>query len=291
MKDFDGGDVASLLEAVFKLAQKSPGTIGLGISTPAEHARRTIDAALRSIWNGYAKRILLVGKPETFYELGAIDPSLIQIVSDDPEAELVKLLDGEANAIVRGTLSSRNLLASVKSKFTLPSIARLALLETPEKHRFFFAPVGIDEGRTKSEKLYFITEGVKLIRALEAKPLVAVLSGGRSGDMGRDKRVDTTIKDAEAILEMARKQDGDIEIEHYEILIEDAVEDGANLIIAPDGVSGNLIYRTLVHVGGGTSYGAPYLGLAKPVVDTSRVGPMSEYVGAIAFASALITQF
>nr|MDO8099735.1 methanogenesis marker protein Mmp4/MtxX [Candidatus Njordarchaeota archaeon] len=286
----DFGEVVSVLEAIIRLAQRMPAIVGLGISAPIEHARKTIDAALRSLWNGYAKRILLVGKPETFYELGAIDPSLIQVVSDDPESDLVKLLDGEANAIVRGSLGASKLLAKIKSKFKLPFLARLALLETLGKHRFFFAPVGIDEGRNVREKLYFISEGAKLIQALEYKPRVAVLSGGRTGDMGRDRRVDATIKDAEAVVETAGQEISNIEIKHYEIMIEDAIADRANLIIAPDGVSGNLIYRALTHFGGGTSHGAPYLGLAKPIVDTSRVGPMNEYVGAIAFASALVTQ-
>jgi putative methanogen marker protein 4 len=242
------------------------------------------------LWNGYAKRILLVGKPETFYELGAIDPSLIQVISDDPETDLVKLLDGEANAIVRGSLGSSKLLPTIKSRFGLTFLSRLALLETAAKQRFFFAPVGIDEGKTVREKIYLLTEGVKLIQSLEYKPKVAILSGGRIGDVGRDRRVDTTIKDAEAIVEAAREEISSLEIKHYEILIEDAIMEGANLIIAPDGISGNLIYRTLIHIGGGTSYGAPYLGLAKPVIDTSRVGPVNEYVGAIAFASALVTQ-
>jgi len=284
------GKVIHLLEGVIRLAQRMPAIVGLGISTPIEHARKTVDAALRSLWNGYAKRILLVGSSQTFYELAAIDPSLIQVVSDDPESYLVKLLDGEANAIVRGSLGASKLLVNIKSKFGLPFLSRLALMETPGRHNFFFAPVGIDEGRTVREKLYFVTEGVKLMQPLGYKPKVAVLSGGRMDDVGRDKRVDTTIKDAEAVVEAAGSEISNIEIKHYEILIEDAIADGANLIIAPDGVSGNLIYRTLIHIGGGTSYGAPFLGLAKPIIDTSRVGPISEYVGAIAFASALVTQ-
>jgi predicted methyltransferase MtxX (methanogen marker protein 4) len=150
--------------------------------------------------------------------------------------------------------------------------------------------VGIDEGRNVKEKLYLVTEGAKLIQSLQYKPSVAVLSGGRASDLGRDRRVDASIKDAEAVVEAAKREIVNLEIKHYEILFENAIAEGANLVIAPDGVSGNLIYRTLIHVGGGTSYGAPYLGLEKPVIDTSRVGPINEYVGAIAFASALVTQ-
>jgi putative methanogen marker protein 4 len=279
-----------MMDNVIKMAQTVPAIIGIGVSTPVESARRTVDAALRALWNGYAKRIFLVGSAQTFDEVGGIDTSLESIVSDDPEADLVRLLDGQVNAVVRGSLGASRVLTTLKTRFKLPFTSRLALLETPSKDSFFFAPVGIDEGRNVKEKLYFIREGVKIIQSLGSTPKVAVLSGGRISDIGRDKRVDDSIKEAENVLKEARKENSNIDIKHYEILIEDAIADKANLIIAPDGISGNLSYRTLIHLGGGASYGAPYLGLPKPMIDTSRAAPVGEYVGAIAFASALVTR-
>jgi putative methanogen marker protein 4 len=267
-----------------------PATIGLGISTPVESARRTVDGALRALWNGYARRIFLVGSSQTFDELQGIDESLETIVTDDPEGDLVTLLDGEVNAVVRGSLSANKILQVIKTRRKLPFLSRLALLETPAKHAFFLAPVGIDEGKNVKEKLCFIEEGTKLINAFGSTPKVAVLSGGRLSDVGRDKRVDSSLREAEDVLKDALSEFGSLDIKHYEILIEDAIADKANLIIAPDGISGNLIYRTLIHLGGGTSYGAAYLGLSKPIIDTSRAAPPSEYAGAIAMASALVTR-
>ena len=78
-----------------------------------------------------------------------------------------------------------------------------------------------------------------------------------------------------------------ITITHDEILIEKAIENKSNLIIAPDGISGNLIYRTLVHLGGGKAYGAIYMGLKHTIIDTSRVGDISEIHGALLLALAL----
>jgi putative methanogen marker protein 4 len=272
------------------MAQTMPATIGLGISTPIESARRTIDGALRALWNGYAKRIFLVGSSQTFDEIQGIDESLETIVTDDPEGDLVKLLDGEVNAVVRGSLSASKILPVIKTRRKLPFLARLALLETAAKHAFFFAPVGIDEGKNAKEKLCFIEEGIKLINALGSTPKVAILSGGRLSDVGRDKRVDITLREAEEVLKVAQGEFEGLDIKHYEILIEDAIADRANLVIAPDGISGNLVYRTLIHLGSGTSYGATYLGLPKPIIDTSRAAPASEYAGAIAMASALVTR-
>jgi putative methanogen marker protein 4 len=267
-----------------------PATIGLGISTPIESARRTVDGALRALWNGYAKRIFLVGSSQTFDELQGVDESLETIVTDDPESDLIKLLDGDVNAVVRGSLGVSKILEIIKTRRKLPYLARLALLETATRHAFFFAPVGIDEGRNVKEKLCFIEEGIKLINALGSTPKVAILSGGRFSDVGRDKRVDNTLREAEDVLKDAQSEFNGLDIKHYEILIEDAIADKANLVIAPDGISGNLIYRTLIHLGGGNSYGATYLGLPKPIIDTSRAGPASEYAGAIAMASALVTR-
>jgi putative methanogen marker protein 4 len=279
-----------VIDSLIRMAQNMPATIGVGISTPIESARRTVDAALRALWNGYAKRIFLVGSAQTFDELEAVDASLETIVTDDPESDLVKLLDGQVNAIVRGSLSATGVLSIIKSRLRLSSIARLALLETVAKQAFFFAPVGIDEGRNVKEKLFFIREGMKLIRSLGDTPKVAVLSGGRFSDVGRDKGVDNTLREAEDVVKDAQREFEGLDIKHYEILIEDAIAEKANLIIAPGGISGNLIYRTLIHLGGGTSYGATYLGLPKPIIDTSRAGPVSEYTGAIAMASAFVTK-
>jgi len=74
-----------------------------------------------------------------------------------------------------------------------------------------------------------------------------------------------------------------IDAKNYSILIEDAIG-GANFIVAPDGISGNLIFRTLVFLGGGHGYGAPVL-MDKVFVDTSRV--KDDFAGAIMLASAL----
>ncbi len=59
------------------------------------------------------------------------------------------------------------------------------------------------------------------------------------------KRLD----DAKFVILRAREEG--YNVRHYGILIEDAVGE-ANFILAPDGVSGNLIFRTLVLVAVGT---------------------------------------
>jgi predicted methyltransferase MtxX (methanogen marker protein 4) len=102
------------------------------------------------------------------------------------------------------------------------------------------------------------------------------------GDIGRDRRVDRTLADGEFI--KGRALELGINTKHYTILIEDAVKE-SNFIIAPDGISGNLIFRTVAFLGGGDGLGAPVLMDDYVFVDTSRVG--GHFTKAIMLASAL----
>ncbi len=61
-----------------------------------------------------------------------------------------------------------------------------------------------------------------------------------------------------------------IEAVNFGVEIERAVDEGFSLILAPDGVFGNLIFRSLVLVGKVQSYGACATALPKPFIDTSR---------------------
>ncbi|MHA1292920.1 MAG: methanogenesis marker protein Mmp4/MtxX [Promethearchaeota archaeon] len=206
----------------------------------------------------------------------------------DPINRIFKFLnEKQIDAIVRGSFSSSSFLKNIKKKLILNRINRLALLETYNGFQFFYGPVGIDECNNKKKKIEFIEKALKLFEKIGLHPKISVLSGGRKSDLGRDAIVDNTIKDAEEIVNYFKKADLDIEISHDEILIEKAIKNNSTLIIAPDGISGNLIYRTLVHLGGGNAYGAIYLDTNHIIIDTSRVGKISEIEGAFLLARAL----
>ena len=106
------------------------------------------------------------------------------------------------------------------------------------------------------------------------------------------EKIDKSIRDGEEVVATIKGRYPKLNINHDEILIENAVTNNSNLIIAPEGISGNLIYRTLVHLGGGRAYGAIYLfndqkTTRKIIIDTSRVGKLSEIQGALLLALAL----
>jgi putative methanogen marker protein 4 len=198
------------------------------------------------------------------------------------------LSDFKVNCIIRGSLSSSRFLEQVKETFEIQKVHRLALLETHSGSQFFYGPVGIDECKDLSSKLDFVNLALDQIKSFGLTPNVSILSGGREGDLGRNTRVDQTIKEAKEVVKHFQEMYPEILISHDEILIENAIDNNVNLIIAPDGISGNLIYRTLVHLGAGKAYGAIYMGLNKILVDTSRVGNLNEIYGALLLAYSLI---
>ncbi|WOF15472.1 phosphotransacetylase [Methanoplanus sp. FWC-SCC4] len=197
---------------------------------------------------------------------------------ENPEEALIDALyDKSIDAAVRGTLPANKMMKNLKRHAGVSSLERAAIIETSDGTRFLLAPVGVDEGWTVDEKISFINASRPVAKKFGINDRVAVLSGGRTGDLGRHKIVDKTITDA---IEIAEKTGAD----HCEILIEDAVRQHG-IIIAPDGISGNLIFRTLALLGDGNAHGAPVLNIDRIFVDTSRAN--KDYSNAILIAESL----
>ncbi|MHA1893632.1 MAG: methanogenesis marker protein Mmp4/MtxX [Candidatus Helarchaeota archaeon] len=251
-----------ILETVKTLARKNKTKIGIGVIPDKINLMNELKQIVEE--NQFASLVFFNDSPD-----------LIQ-----------SLQDGEVDGIVRGNLPSNTFLKEIKKAFDLDTCYRLALLESSNNQEFFFAPVGIDEARDVKEKKTFITLGIKLMKELGMSPKIGILSGGRTDDIGRDPSVDKSIEEANKILQWMEREYANIG-KNYNILIENAINEKVNMILAPNGMSGNLIYRTLIHLGSGKSHGAPYLNVDKPVIDTSRVAPLNEYISAVSFASAL----
>jgi putative methanogen marker protein 4 len=209
----------------------------------------------------------------------SVGNSLEIVEQEDPGQALIDdLMAGRIDAAVRGTLPANSTLRALKIAEDVDHLERIALLETVQGKKFLLTPVGVDEGWTVPEKLELIKKGRLIAQKFGLLPKVGILSGGRLGDVGRHSQVDTSMAEAELV---ARLSGAD----HCEILIEDAVET-CGLIIAPDGISGNLIFRTLVFLGGGHGHGAPVVNISRIFVDTSRASP--NYANALLLAASLL---
>lgn len=197
----------------------------------------------------------------------------------NPEQALVDdLMSGRIDAAVRGTLPANATLKALKKAAGVDHLERIALLETVHGKKFLLTPVGVDEGWTVEEKLELIKKGRVIAKKFGLPEKVGILSGGRLGDLGRHPLVDAGMADAELVARLG-------DATHCEILIEDAVET-CGLIIAPDGISGNLVFRTLVFLGGGHGHGAPVVNISRIFVDSSRASP--DYSNALLLAASLL---
>ena len=203
-------------------------------------------------------------------------------VYDDPELLVKDLKEGKIDAAVRGDMSSSVLLPILKREFGMDSIQRTVLLEPLGKELVFVAPVGIDEGWTVDQKYELVKKSIALMKKLGMGERIAIMSGGRNADLGRHEIVDRTIRDAEELVERLNNE-GYFSY-NSEILIEDAIND-ADLMIAPDGISGNILFRALHFLGGAKALGAPVLNMNRVFVDTSRA--KTDYRDSIALAKRL----
>ena len=247
-----------------------PLTIGIGAG---EQGGRVLQGALAS---GIRSGITIYTAPDLPVSPA---PGVYYQVSPEPAAQMIAdLTDGKISAAVRGTLPANQTLSLLRRACGVENLLRAALLETSGGEKFLLAPVGIDEGWTVSQRIELANRARKLAERCGLKTKVGILSGGRWGDTGRHPEVDRSLADAEMV---ARMSGG----EHYQILIEEAIRD-CGVIIAPDGISGNLIFRTLVFLGSGRGHGAPVLNISRIFIDTSRATP--DYANALRLAESLL---
>jgi putative methanogen marker protein 4 len=263
-------------DTIVTRAKANCARIALGVGS--EYVDKTVAGAEDAVAKGYAE-VTLVSRERLTTKLPCV-------VSDDPEAALIDLLKNVAvDGVVRGSLSANATLKHLKTAMGLEKLMRVSLLKTPGGRFFFFAPVGVDEGWSIEDRVELGEMGAMLMRRFGVEPDIGVLSGGRNGDRGRSARVDKSLDEAEMVALILRSKN--IKASHAQILLEDAVREH-NYVIAPDGISGNLIFRALCLVGDGEGYGAPLVGTDIVYVDTSRAG--SGYENAICMASALCSK-
>ena len=216
--------------------------------------------------------LLLVGDP-------GCDCAIDYASTEEPWQELVSLLaKGEIDGAVRGNLPAGRTMRALAWQFGI-RVKRLALLEL-SGWAFLLGPVGIDEGETVSDRLNLVLEGAAFLKQFGISPRAAVLSGGRMEDKGRCERVDRSLADGELIAAQARE--AGLDGRHKGILIESC--QGDDIVIAPEGVSGNLIFRTLLLLCGANSFGAPVL-MDQVFVDSSRA--RRGFDGPVMLASAM----
>ncbi|MFB3765705.1 MAG: methanogenesis marker protein Mmp4/MtxX [Methanotrichaceae archaeon] len=249
-----------------------------------EKARRRHATVGIGIWNADEELISCLKTAAEYADLVVVgnrryDYALDFISTDEPWKELVKLLaEGRIDGAVRGNLPAGRTMRALSQQFGI-KVKRLALIEL-SGWSFFLGPVGIDEGDSIYDRLSLVSDGVKYLINMDISPKVSILSGGRMEDLGRSEKVDRSLAEGEFIV--ARARDAGIKAEHKGILIESCKND--DMIIAPDGITGNLIFRTLLLLCGANALGAPVL-MDKIFIDSSRA--RGNFDGPVILASAM----
>lgn len=210
--------------------------------------------------------------PKTNLKLIYRDKDMVQAVLDD-----------KIHGVVRGSLPASNIMKELKAVY--PNITRATYVNGDE-YEFLLTPVGIDEGETVEDRLDIVKNCIDFLKRLGKTPKIAVLAEGRKDDFGRGPEVSQSITDSEKLTELI-KENTDEEVENYYILVEKAIKDGCNVIVAPNGRVGNIIFRTLVLLNSWPSYGAITFGMDKIYIDTSRDQSIEGYVRSLTLAYEL----
>ena len=199
------------------------------------------------------------------------------------DEDLVKaVLDDKIDGVIRGSLPASNIMKELKEHY--PKLSRATYVHGDE-YEFLLSPVGIDEGNSVEEKFEIAMNCSEFLKKVGKEPKIAVLAEGREDDFGRGSEVSNSIKDAKKLTKMIEETSEDVT--NYFILIEKAINDNCNVIIAPNGRVGNIIFRTLVLLSSWPSYGAVTFGIDRTYIDTSRDQSIEGYVRSLTLANDL----
>ncbi|WP_305513934.1 methanogenesis marker protein Mmp4/MtxX [Methanobrevibacter sp. V14] len=200
------------------------------------------------------------------------------------DEDLVKsVLDDNIAAVVRGSLPASNIMQELKEYY--PNLSR-ATYVNGEEYEFLLSPVGIDEGKNVDERFDIALNCVDFLKKFGKDPKIAILAEGRDDDFGRGSEVSNSIADSKKLTKLI-EENTDENVKNYFILIEKAIQDKSNIIIAPNGRVGNIIFRTLILLNSWPSYGAITFGIDRIYIDTSRDQSIEGYVRSLTLADDL----
>lgn len=270
-------------QGVYSLATSNKAKVAVGLNPDLPSAERVVNSALFAKREGYAEPIFISEKKPESPPYDVVGRGMSLIVDESPHTTLVELLkEGTVDSAIRGNLGSKELIPLLREEFRCSNLCRITLLDIANK-LVMLAPVGIDEGDKQEDLLTIAGHAKRLAEALRMPYNVAVISGGRLEDRGRSKKVDSMLSASESLTKELKAVG--INAVNVGIEIERAIESDSTLILAPDGVIGNLIFRSLVLVGNVESFGAYAAALPRVYIDTSRA--KASYMLPIVLASAL----
>jgi phosphate butyryltransferase len=286
-------------------AARTAGPRRIAVAAAQEHS--ALEAASDAYKHGLATPIL-VGDRAAMEAIAAelgIDLSPFRIVEEKEPAkaaakavELVR--NGEADMLMKGIVDTSVILKAAFNKETGINAGRLAshvaVFETAHYHKLFIVTdAAINIAPELSAKLDIIANAVVAAKALGVeKPKVALLAAVEK--VNYDKMPCTV--DAAIITQMNRRGqvkgcivDGPLALDNamsaesakIKKIVSDVAGD-ADILVTPDIEAGNVLYKSLIDLGGAKGAGI-VMGSAKPIILTSRADSAETKLASIAFAS------
>ena len=244
--------------------------IGFGLKEPNKEVLKSLVKSKK-----YAE-IILVG-PKAINSVKGFQ----KIISEEPEKELAKILfNEEVEGIIRGTIDDFKTFEAYSAligKEKAKEMIELALMKDFYGRQFFVSQGSNPFGWTKEEKIKDCEGIIRFMKAeLDIKPKIGLITGVRHETYARKKEIkegvqgilNQTYEDAEFVVDYFTKKG--IDVKNYTIEIETALNEGCNIIVPPNGMVGNQIFRTLAFLGGGSLLTGSRANLPHPYEDNSR---------------------
>lgn len=285
---------------------KSKETRRLAVAAAAD--RPVLEAVKNAYLEGIIIPVLVGNKTEIErickeinFDLSGIEiyEENIPAISSIKAVALIK--EGKADILMKGLVSTAPLLKAVLDKengLTKGStLSHFALIESPYYHKLIgITDAGMNILPSLIEKVDIINNSVEVFHRLGIKiPKVAVVGplevvnpkiestthAAMLAVMNRRGQIQGCIVDGPLAIDNAVSK----EAAEHKGVISDVAGD-ADILVAPDLNSGNMLYKTLMFMGGCTS-AAVIMGAKVPIVLTSRADADKSKMMSIALAAAM----
>jgi predicted methyltransferase MtxX (methanogen marker protein 4) len=248
----------TILEPIFlKLALLHRNRVAIGITQPTD------------------KIIAYLEKVKQFCDpvlVGRQVPGFESIAADHPHETLFNLLkDNKVDTIIRGQVSSEPFRDSFKSFYgskVNPGDALVCVLEDAEGRAFLLSPVTNNRGWDNADKITLIHASAGLLAKVGLPVKIGILCFTREEGLPYAKDfIKKTFFEANELVDLFKEK---YAIKNYGIDFEIALAENCNIIIEPNGGTGNQVIRSLVYLDALRAYGAPILNADRVIVESIR---------------------
>jgi len=262
----------TIKEQILAKAKEKKAKVGIGIIDPLPETIESLKKAQEVM------DVVIVGTKVDGFDCVECEREGLE------EKQIDMVMSGEVGGMIRGqtdTYTFEDLLAK-KGKYDRTTVLNAMILQDGFDRSYFATSGSHAEGWTKKHKLFMVDELIKMAEELDVKPKIGFLTWVRPGSVGRNFFFDQSWEQAEDLIK--HYSDKGYEAINYNIEIEKALDDGANMIVFANGTSGNMHVRTLTYCCGINPLAMPQIGIKENISQNSR--NFKDYYNLMLFTAA-----